>query len=316
MKNLDRRCFLVLAGRIGIVGGVAPAVSLVLSGCTTMEKFAVKAAETSHKAGFLSEAGVAAVKRDARAVSRTFEDITPEQEYYIGRAVSANILTRFKPWNNKQATRYVNVLGQTLAQASDMPETYGGYHFLILDSETINAFAAPGGFVFVTRGMLQCCTHEDAAAAVLAHEIGHVQHKHGLQSIKKSRITSALTLVALVGASAVAGEQMGQLSSAFEGSIFDTTTALINKGYSRSFEREADQSAVTILRRVGYSTGGLMDMLAVMQERLKPGGPDFAKTHPSPASRMSDLKKSGVGAGSVQAPKKRQARFVRALGKV
>ena len=94
----------------------------------------------------------------------------------------------------------------TLSKTSDLPETFGGYHFLILDSDEINAFAAPGGFIFVTRGLLRCCKHEDAAAAVLAHEIGHVELRHGLQAIKKSRITTALTTLGIAGVKTFGGD--------------------------------------------------------------------------------------------------------------
>ncbi len=76
------------------------------------------------------------------------------------------------------------MLGQSLVIFSDRPETFGGYHFLLLDSNEINAFAAPGGLILVTRGMLQCCANEDELAAVLAHEIAHVEKKHGLTAIK------------------------------------------------------------------------------------------------------------------------------------
>ena len=94
-----------------------------------------------------------------------FEDITPEQEHYIGRSVAAVILSKYRYCNHRNGQRYVNVMGQTLAQASDRPETFGGYHFLILDTDEINALSAPGGFVFVTKG----------AARVL-----RVRGRHGL----------------------------------------------------------------------------------------------------------------------------------------
>jgi predicted Zn-dependent protease len=198
-----------------------------------------------------------------------------------------------------------------------MPATFGGYHFLILDSEDINAFAAPGGLIFVTRGMLRCCPHEDAVAAVLAHEIGHVQAKHGLQAVKKSRITAALTTIGIEGTKTFGGEELVELTETFEGSISDITATLVNNGYSRSFEHEADKTALTILKRVGYDPNGLVDMLRVMSKRLKPGGLDFAKTHPSPASRIADIQEMiGETATKVMEPKPRQARFLAAVGNI
>ena len=257
---------------------------------------------------------IESVMKVSQAVARSFEDFTPEQEYYIGRTVGGIILEKYRPYDNAKVNQYINVLGQTLAQASDLPETYGGYHFLVQDSDEINALAAPGGLIFITRGLLKCCRNEDAVAAVLAHEIGHVQFKHGLQAIKTSRVTSALTLIGIESAKTFGGEELADLTRTFEGSIADITGTLINSGYSRTFESQADAAAVAILKRVGYDPNGLVDMLKVMQGNLKPGGLDFAKTHPSPASRIEDLQKILGEYAEVKTPAARQARFMSALG--
>ncbi len=204
---------------------------------------------------------------------KSFEDFTPQQEYYVGRTVGAMVLDQYPPYDNERANAYLNLLGQSLALASDTPEIFGGYHFLVLDSDDTNAMAAPGGLIFVTRGMLRCAEHEDAVAAILAHEIGHVQAKHGLQAIKKFRVTGALTNVAITGVKTYGDEDLAELTSIFEDSIFDITTTLIEKGYSRAFEKEADLSALTILQRLGYDPNGMIDMLTVMNDRLQPGGP-------------------------------------------
>lgn len=305
MKSATRREFLSVAGKCAVLGlGVTPALSFLMSGCQGAGTLSTLASKAD------------SLMKVSKAVSKSFQDITPEQEYYIGRTVGAMILNRYQPFNNKEVTTYLNVLGQTLAQASDLPETFGGYHFLGLDSDDINAFAAPGGLIFVTRGMIRCCKYEDAAAAVLAHEIGHIQFKHGLQAIKKSRITSALTTLGMEGAKTLGGEQLSQLTKTFEDSISDITSTMINNGYSRSFERQADQAAVTILKRIGYDPNGLVDMLKVMETNLKPGGPDFAKTHPSPTSRIEEIKTSIGEYAEVKTTKARQARFKRVLAKV
>ena len=110
--------------------------------------------------------------------------------------MAAVILTKYPPYTNQPANEYLNLLGQTLAQVSDMPEIFRGYRFLVLNSDEINAFATPGGHIFITKGLLRCCRTEDAVAAVLAHEIGHIQLKHGIQAIKKARVTDAVTTIA------------------------------------------------------------------------------------------------------------------------
>lgn len=249
----------------------------------------------------------------AVAVGKTFQDITPEQEYYIGRAVAANVIMTYPPSRNEQLNYYVNTLGQTLALASDRPETFGGYHFLVLDSPEINAFAAPGGLILITRGMIRLCKTEDSLAAVLAHEIMHVSGKHGLRSIQNSRLTSAFTIIAGEAAKNYGPSQLNQLTEAFGGSITDITATLMKSGYSRELEREADKGAITILRRVGYDPGALVVMLTEMKKQLKPGGLDFAKTHPDPKDRIDDIK-SLVGAPSATpASAERQKRFEAAV---
>ncbi len=317
MKILIRRELFCFPGRLAALGlGMMLALSVFISGCKTMDTVTAIGTSIGIDTGLITETQAESISKSTSAMARSFEDFTPEQEYYIGRTVGAIILERYKPYTDKRGNAYINLLGQTLAKASDMPETFGGYHFLIQDSDEINAFAAPGGLIFITRGMLRCCRHESAVAAVLAHEIAHVQLKHGLQAIKASRITSALTTIGLEGAKTFGGDKLASLTETFEGSISDITTTLVNNGYSRDFERQADKTAVTLLKRVGYNPNGLVDMLSVMNTALNPGGLDFAKTHPSPSSRIADSKKY-IGKYTVdRTPPARQARFLAALGSI
>jgi predicted Zn-dependent protease len=257
---------------------------------------------------------ISIAQKSAPAVQKSFEDITPEQEYYIGRAVGATILDRYQPYAPAKPTEYLNLLGQALSLASDRPETFGGYHFLILDSEEINAFAAPGGLIFVSRGLLACADSEDTVAAILAHEIAHVVKQHGLQAIKKSRVTTALTSVAIATAQTAGSDELAKLTSVFEESITDITSTLVDSGYSRAFEKEADLMGVEILKREGYDPNALVRMLAAMKTRLKPGGPDFAKTHPDPEVRIAEIRKVLPDAAPPPANAQRQARYRAALG--
>jgi predicted Zn-dependent protease len=232
---------------------------------------------------------VTSMLKSGRKLISGFEDITPEQEHYIGRSVAAVILSKYPYCNHRNGQRYVNVMGQALAQASDRPETFGGYHFLILDTDEINALSAPGGFVFVTRGLLGCCGSEDAMASVLAHEIGHVQRKHGLQAIQKSRITEGATALALTGTATLSGGKLKEVTQAFDDSIQDITTTMIDSGYSRSFEEEADHDAVTIMQRMGYDPNAIVDMLNAMRTRFTPQSKGFARTHPTPTARINNV---------------------------
>lgn len=237
-----------------------------------------------------------------------FEDITPEQEYYIGRTVAAVILKQYPPLKHDRSRKYVNVLGKTLAQASDRPETFGGYHFLVLDTDEINALSAPGGFIFVTKGLLNCCGSEDAMASVLAHEIGHVQRQHGLQAIQESRITDGVTTLALTGTKTMSGGTLSSLTRTFDDSIKDITTTMIDSGYSRAFEDEADADALTIMQRVGYNPNAIIDMLNEMRIRFKPDSKGFARTHPSPTDRINGVLET---LGRYERPRPNKARATR-----
>lgn len=259
--------------------------------------------------GVITTDQAASITKVAGAVEKTFEDITPEQEYYIGRSVGAQILTGARPYDNAAASRYVNLLGQSLALFSTRPETFGGYHFMILDDLSINAFAAPGGLVFVTRGMLRLCSTEHEVAAVLAHEIAHVQHQHGLKAIKTDRLTSALATIGTEAAKTLGPAELKEVTAQFEGSISDITRTLVNSGYSRDTEYEADKGALAILRNAGYNPAALVSLLAAMKTRLKPGAADFAKTHPDPQLRIDRIRRQlGTLQPVVETPQSRERR--------
>lgn len=292
---------------------LACVLALVGIGCQTLTDVGTEIGQAS---GALTPEEAAAIRRTAKSVGKTFQDITPEQEYFIGRSVAATIFAQYPPLNDAGANAYLNVLGELLAQLSDTPETFGGYHFQILDSDEVNAFAAPGGFILVTRGMLKCCKSEDALAAVLAHEIGHVEARHGLRAIKQGRLTSALTVLAAEGAKQFGGEDLAELTRAFEGSISDVTSTLMTSGYSRGLESESDAAAVRIMRRAGYDPKALVDMLGEMGKRLHAGSGGFGKTHPDPDDRIADVRRKIGRTAAGAAPPARQARFETNIGRL
>ncbi|HUW39706.1 MAG TPA: M48 family metalloprotease [Rectinemataceae bacterium] len=249
-------------------------------------------------AGVINQNQKEAIDQGAQAVAKSFEDITPEQEYYIGRAVAASLLSTRKVYDVQAVTDYLNLLGQSLALASDRPETFGGYHFLAVDSDEINAFAAPGGLILVTRGLLRCARNEDEVAAILAHEVSHVVKQHGLKAIKKDRLTKAVIGVGTAAAQVLGPKELQEQTAIFKDSVGDITSTLVNSGYSRETEYEADATAASILERVGYDPRALEAMLRVMKGKLKPGGNDFAKTHPDPDDRIARIEKALAGYSS------------------
>jgi predicted Zn-dependent protease len=293
---------------------IAAGAALVLvSGCSTVSQVGGIVGQAT---GVMNADQAEAMTKSAQAIEKTFEDITPQQEYYIGRAVAATVLVTYQPFDREEANAYLNLLGQTAAQFSTKPETFGGYHFLLLETDEVNAFASPGGLILVSRGMVRCCKNEDELIAVLAHEITHVDHQHGLKAIRKGRLTSALTTLGAAAGSSLAGGQLAEVTKAFEGSITDITSTMMNSGYSRTTEFEADKGAVVIMKKMGYNPAALISMLQQMQGQLKADSHGFGKTHPSPEVRIAELKKViGNEAPPTTSPV-RQQRFQKAMGGV
>jgi predicted Zn-dependent protease len=258
-------------------------IVFLLAGCSAIEK----GTNVLASAGRSGET----VVKTASVVRSTFADITEQEEYYIGRSVAALVLSQYPVYHNDALTRYVNTVGQSVAAFSDRPETYAGYHFVVLDSPEINALAAPGGFIFVTRGLLSRCTNEDMLACVLAHEVGHVVAKHGLQSIKKSRLLDAFKLLGQQAAEHYGPQQLSQLTTIFEGTLSDVMDTLVTRGYDRKYEYEADELAVKFATATGYSPQGLTAFLQTMVgDHGGEQGKGWFKTHPAPTDRIDRVK--------------------------
>ena len=293
------------------IAALAAALAAWATGCETVNAVVGAAADAAAAGGVITTNQAASINRTSQAVTKTFQDITPEQEYYIGRTVAATVLIGYKPQAAESLNDYLNTVGQALAQFSGRPETFGGYHFLVLDADEINAFAAPGGLILVTKGLLKCCQTEDELAAVLAHEIGHVEKLHGLRAIKTGRLNSALTILAVEAGKNLGGEQLAEVTQAFDESINDITTTLMNSGYSRKLEYEADAAGLAILQKAGYQPGALVAMLENMEKNWDSSRHDFAATHPPPADRIAQLQKLGVASSKASA-NSRQQRFLAA----
>lgn len=295
---------------IAVLLALSVSMPALFIGCGDLSEVST---EIGRAAGVIDDDQADSILRSAQAVEKSWQDLTPEQEYYIGRAVAAKVFQTYPAFDRTHANTYLNLLGQSLVIFSDRPETFGGYHFLLLDSNEINAFAAPGGLILVTRGMVQCCENEDELAAVLAHEIAHVEKKHGLSAIKSARLTSAFTIIAAEAGKQLAGEDLAAVVEEFEGSVGDVVTTLTVSGYGRKQERSADAAAVEILRRAGYPERALITMLQRMDQRLgNAGGPGFASTHPSAQSRIESVSPTIV---DTTAPSNaaRQQRFAAAM---
>lgn len=138
------------ASRRSLVIGLVGLLAVLLAGCSMMKDMAPDK---------ITPAQAASAIRTADTLRRTFADINDQEEYYIGRSVAALVLSKYSVYRNDPLTRYVNLIGNAVAGFSSRPEIYAGYHFLILDSPEINALSAPGGFIFITKGLLRVCRY-------------------------------------------------------------------------------------------------------------------------------------------------------------
>ncbi len=178
--------------------------------------------------GVVTDNQVDSLLKAGGKLQQASKSLTDEQEYYLGRGVSALILRQYPLYTaNPKATFYVNLVGNALAARSSRPELFGGYHFAILDTKEINALSAPGGFIYVSRGFLEIIPDEEALAAVLAHEIGHVVLGHGVKAISESHLTDAASILGKEAVSSYAPSELSMVTDAFGDSVNQTFETIV-----------------------------------------------------------------------------------------
>lgn len=206
-----------------------------------------------------------------------------DDEAKSGEAIAATVFGAAPLWRAPRVQTYVNLVGRNLARQAERKDV--NWRFAVLDTQAVNAMAFPGGIVVVTRGLYQMLASEDELAAVLAHEIAHVNRKHQWKVIQQQK------LVAL-GAGALSKSDKSDAMQL----VADLGGKLIARGLDKSAEFEADRDGAVIAARAGYDSSAMM---AVMQklETLKPGDPGIAllfSTHPSPQDRIQALTASAT----------------------
>lgn len=185
--------------------------------------------------------------------------ISDKDEHAIGEAVSRNVIAELGVYQDAAVTKYVTLVGTLLAQASERPTLE--WKFIVLDTDGVNAYAAPGGFIHITRGALALIKSEAELAGVLAHEIVHVTAKHSIKSIQRSKGLSI--------ASDEVGAQGGLLTSAVTKLAEKGTEILLFNEFDRGQEMESDEVGLQLANKVGYSPAGLTTFLTHLAERNK-----------------------------------------------
>lgn len=269
--------------------------------------------------GYVSEDQAKGIFSAGDKFVKSQEDLTPEQEYYLGRAVAAQVLESFPPQLSPNVTRYINQIGQVIVAVSDVPETFGGYHFAIMTSDQINAVSAPGGFIFVSNALLKQVSDEDELAAVLAHEVAHVVKRDGVKAVSNAKFLSALTDFSRQTASITASQisspvDLGPITGVFTESVSGVTEKLLHKGFDRRQEYAADLYAAELLQRAGYDPQALIRVLKTIEgsSGIQAGG--WFATHPAPADRIEELEDDFEFSPSQNAAPSREKRFKKILG--
>ncbi|MCL2759422.1 MAG: M48 family metalloprotease [Treponema sp.] len=291
---------------------VVIAVFTGLTSCAALAAVADVGAQIAGATGVIDQNTASAISQSARAIGSAAEEITPEQEYYIGRAVAANILGTYRLWNGNAAlTAYLNNICAAITINSPRPDVFNGYRVAILDSNEINAFATSGGHIFITRGLINAARSEDALAGVIAHEVAHIQLQHSIKAIKSSRITQAILITGTSAAGAATGMNVNQLTEVLNESVGEIVQTLVNSGYSQAQEFEADNTAMALMAAAGYNPTGLVEMLRALSS-AQTAGTGFGKTHPTPAQRITNAERTVRNHTVANNTAVRQARFTAA----
>ena len=219
-------------------------------------------------------------------------DYTSKDKYEIGQEVAANILGTYKIYYNESLYTYLNSICNTIVINTDNVNPYKGYSIGVLDTNIINAFATPGGHILISRGMLKSAKTEDELAAIIAHEISHIQLEHSIKAIKKNTRVQNVGIIATL-ALAIIAEQQGKsnedINDIMESGALLTSfsTELLNTGYSKKSEYMADEMAIYLLENTGYTPNSMITMLKNLKNnKSKNYSLGFGKTHPKPKKRI------------------------------
>ncbi|HEY3386784.1 MAG TPA: M48 family metallopeptidase [Saprospiraceae bacterium] len=208
--------------------------------------------------------------------------ITPEQEIALGLNSYPAMIEQFGGLHpDAEAQKFVKGIGQRIVQQSDAKQTPYQYDFhLLYDPNVVNAFALPGGQVFITQALFNQLETEDQLAGVFGHEIGHVVARHGAERIAKQELTQGLTGAAVIASGDYQTAQAAQMIA-----------SLVNMSYGRDQELQSDDLGVRFMVQSGYDPEALIGVMQILEKAS--GGsrqPEFMSTHPSPENRVQRIR--------------------------
>jgi predicted Zn-dependent protease len=207
-------------------------------------------------------------------------NVSPEEETRIGQQIAGNLLGAAPLVRDDGLQRYVNRVGRWVALQSERPDL--AWHFGVIESDDLNAFAAPGGYVFLTKGLYLKLKNEAELAGVLGHEIGHVLRKHHLKLLQKSQGIAAL--------GGFLGKKLKNENEVVQ-NLIGNGAEVVARGLDKDAEYEADRIGVVLSARAGYDAYALPAVLAEIGHVAKSDKSVslLFKTHPLPEDRLSQL---------------------------
>jgi predicted Zn-dependent protease len=206
--------------------------------------------------------------------------VSEKEELDIGRKSHAQFEKQSGgAYPDQQLQTYVNQVGMSVARYAGRPTL--DWQFLVVNSDQINAFAVPGGYIYITQGLLFRLQNESQLAGVLAHESTHIAHRHSVKQIESARAGQGLTIVAdVVGA--VVGMPIGSATS--------LVTNLSLMKYGRDQEKDADITGMQFMTQAGYNPQGMVQTMEILEKASGgKGSPEFLSTHPNPGNRVEYL---------------------------
>lgn len=218
--------------------------------------------------------------------------LSEAQEVALGRDSDPQIVAEFGLYDDPELQAYVDAVGQKMAKLSHRPDL--PFTFRVLDSPVINAFALPGGFIYVTRGILAHMNNEAELAVVLGHEIGHVTARHGVQQYSRAQLATVG-----LGVGAILSEDFARF-----GGLAQSAAGLLFMKFGRDDERQSDELGVEYALRAGYDAEIGVHFFEVLDRQTQESGqsiPNWMSTHPAPEARVAKTREL-ARAGKVQHP--------------
>jgi len=210
--------------------------------------------------------------------------VSKEDEIKLGRQTDTEVTGEYGLYVDQKLTGYVDEMGQRLGKLSHRPEL--DWHFKILDASVVNAFAAPGGYVYLTRGILATLNSEAELAGIMGHEIGHITARHSAQQISKAKMAQFGLAGVSIGLSVLGIPGLSSLAELGVGVLFSK--------FSRDNEREADSLGVEYATKAGYDASQMADFFETLQRMEsksdRSGLPSWFSTHPSPEDREHSIR--------------------------